>query len=62
MGILITGIHLLKILQLTTNTSLGWGVCATLAGVCKNYGGLVTVRFFLGLFGKQLHTPMIARV
>lgn len=29
---------------------LAWGIVMTLTGVVQNFGGLVSIRFFLGLF------------
>lgn len=28
---------------------IGWGLCCTFTGLVKSYGGLIAVRFFLGL-------------
>lgn len=29
---------------------MGWGIVMTLTGIVQNFGGLVAVRFLLGLF------------
>lgn len=29
---------------------VGWGIIMTLTGIVQNYGGLLAIRFFLGLF------------
>lgn len=29
---------------------LGWGICMTLHGVCKNFGSILVLRFMLGVF------------